>query len=418
MDLRRLTSLFILAIFLGPLLVSQEGSQSLPGSEASEQAVFYPFVTELRGQIRNNLLRLSWRDSPDLRGPVFVYRSLSPFQGNISAEIQPIEVPYGAESYIDEIDNSGIYYYFVAASDLERNHRIGFFSGNTISMEVTESIALLNVRTPVPQEPAPAVTASGVSALRVQAEDSRVIISFRYEKTGNLILYRGIRPITRAADLLGAVIIKREAGSPFIDNPVPGIPYYYAVVPEEELIHGTVAILPGINATLEPTQVVQENAGGSANVRAVPLPFISLAAATQGNYVFEDTPRNGVLSPEAIKALENIPVYQKNPPPLKNSHIFSRDLETSGLGEDYLLGAIIQGPFLNNEWNTAQDELLRFLDLPRSGSSEARARFYLGQCYYYSHSLREALFEFLQARVFYPDEAAEWIQVTLNTMVE
>jgi hypothetical protein len=418
MDLRRLTSLFLFAIFLGPLLISQEGSQSLPGSEASEQAIFYPFVTELRGEIRNNLLRLSWRDSPDLRGPVFIYRSFSPFEGNIAEGIQPVEVPYGVGSYIDEIDNSGTYYYFVAASDREGNHRIGFFSGNTISMVITESIAIPTVRVPVvAQEPAP-VTASGVSALRVLTEDGRVIISFRYDKTGNLILYRGISPITRTADLLGAVIIKREVGSPFIDNPVPGIPYYYAVVPEDELIHGTVAILSGVNATVEPTQVPLENPRESASVRAVPLPLISLASAVQGTFVFEDTPRYSELSPEAIKALENIPIQQRNPLPLKNSHIFPRDLETAGLGEDYLLGSIIQGPFISKEWRMAQDELLRFLDLPRSKSSDARARLYLGQCYYFLHTPREALFEFLQARAAYPDEAAEWIQATLNMMIE
>jgi hypothetical protein len=284
-------------------------------------------------------------------------------------------------------------------------------------MVITESIAVPTVRVPIiAQEPEP-VTVDGVSALRVQTEDGRVIISFSYDKTGNLILYRGIHPITRIEDLLSAVLIKREPGSPFIDNPVPGIPYYYAVVPEEELIHGRAAILPGINATIEPAQVPLESRGVSANVRAVPLPLISLATAVR-TIDFEDTPRYTELSREAINALENIPVYQKNPPPLKNIHIFIRDLETAGLGEDYLLGSIIQGSFISKEWKIAQDELLRFLSLPRSRNAEARARIYLGQCLYFLHTPREALFEFLQARTFYPDEAAEWIQATLNMMIE
>jgi hypothetical protein len=178
-----------------------------------------------------------------------------------------------------------------------------------------------------------------------------------------------------------------------------------------------VAIIPGINATVEPAQVPLENPRESASVRAVPLPLISLASAVQTSY-FEDTPRYAELSPEAIKALENIPIQQRNPLPLKSSHIFPLDLETAGLGEDYLLGSIIQGSFISKEWRMAQDELLRFLGLPRSRSAEARARFYLGQCHYYSHEPREALFEFLQVRAVYPDEAAEWIQATLNMMIE
>jgi hypothetical protein len=85
---------------------------------AQEGGVFVPFVTKLGGELKNNLLRLSWIDSPDVRGPVFIYRSRAPIEGtNPGARIRPIEVPYGAQSYIDEPEGSGVFYYFVAASD-------------------------------------------------------------------------------------------------------------------------------------------------------------------------------------------------------------------------------------------------------------------------------------------------------------
>jgi TolA-binding protein len=69
------------------------------------------------------------------------------------------------------------------------------------------------------------------------------------------------------------------------------------------------------------------------------------------------------------------------------------------------------------EWEKTREELLRYLSLPRSETSEARARFYLGQVYYYTQDIREALFEFLMIQSQYPEEANEWIQATLEQMI-
>jgi hypothetical protein len=416
MNLRKLAFLFLMGMIMGKGLFAQEETPPPVDLDSQEQASFSPFVTGLRGEIRNNLLRLSWQDSPDLKGSVFIYRSLSPFEGGIPLEEgRPIEIPYGVESYIDEIDSSGTYYYFIAASDEERNHYIGFLLGNTISVEITESIGMPEVRNPVPAEPEEAI--HGISNLIARIDDNGVIISFRYARTGNLILYRGTRPITRTADLLTAMIIRREAGPPFIDNPVPGIPYYYAIIPEEELVHGTAAIMPGVNATIYPIEAPIETSEETVGIRAVPLPLISLPSAMPETLVFEETPRHGELSGEAERALGNIPIHQRNRAVLKNSHIFPRDMEIAE-GEDYLLSSIIRGSFSAKEWNTAKDEILRFLSVSRGRSSEARARYYLGQCYYFSYAPREALFEFLQARPVYLNETAEWIQACLNMMVE
>jgi TolA-binding protein len=56
--------------------------------------------------------------------------------------------------------------------------------------------------------------------------------------------------------------------------------------------------------------------------------------------------------------------------------------------------------------------------LPRSSPAESRARFYLGQAYYYSGNYREALFEFLLIRDVFPAEGSEWVQATLAAMVK
>ncbi|MDR1318069.1 MAG: hypothetical protein LBJ90_00460, partial [Treponema sp.] len=65
-----------------------------------------------------------------------------------------------------------------------------------------------------------------------------------------------------------------------------------------------------------------------------------------------------------------------------------------------------------------QTELVRYLSLPHSVNVEARARFYLGQTYYYTGKNREALIEFLFVQSWYPNEANEWIEATLAAIVQ
>jgi TolA-binding protein len=54
--------------------------------------------------------------------------------------------------------------------------------------------------------------------------------------------------------------------------------------------------------------------------------------------------------------------------------------------------------------------------LPRSPASEARARYYLGQSYYFAGKNREALFEFLLVQSQYGAEANDWIRSLLPNL--
>jgi TolA-binding protein len=76
----------------------------------------------------------------------------------------------------------------------------------------------------------------------------------------------------------------------------------------------------------------------------------------------------------------------------------------------------VQGSFGSRNWDRAAEELKRFLDLPRSGKGEHKARFYLGQCYYFAGKNREALFEFLTAQEQFPGEASPWVQAVLRRL--
>ena len=391
----------------------------LPLSAQTTQ-VFAPFVSELQGEVRNGLIRLSWLDSPDIKGPVYIYRSGQPFEGSDSLQengTQPVEVPYGIQSHVDEIETGGTIYFFAVASDEGgRTYEIPIASTNTIRVQLSETSpipASIGAERTTPEK-VPGLPA-GISAIEAAAQSDRVIITFNEGSVKNIALYRSIRPINQTQDLLGAVILQTKISSPFTDFPVPGIPYYYAAVAENDLVQGTVEIIPGINATKTPVEVSAVSGGPERDLRAIPLPQMSTQAVAPGMNAYSERPPVE-LSPMAASALGNIPARSEGPA-LKKPRVFARDLETpSGIGEDYILSSLVSGSFSDKDWETAREELSNFLALPRSPETRARARFYLGQSYYFLRQPREGLFEFLSIQNRFPTEAAEWIQASLDML--
>ena len=392
----------------------------LPLAAQSEAKVFAPFVSRLEGEVRNNLVRLSWADSADVRGPVRIYRSDFPFDlDSPLGSLRLVEIPYGAQSYIDEIESSGTFYYFASASDeTGRSYDIPIPFSNTIGVQVSmNGIAAPFVPAPAPEGRAQRYTA-GISSLEANAQGDRIIVTFSTGDARNATLYRSTRPIRETPDLLGAVIIQTQINSPYTDSPVPGIPYYYAVVAEEDLVRGTVEIIPGRNATLAPAVALAGGPapGGEARQMPRPMPLPQITPSASGTD-YAGIPRTAELSPQAAKALANIPAQPQAAAELKRPRAFARDLDTSPSGgEDYALTSIVRGPFFAKNWEAAREELARFLALRRSPEAAARARFYLGQCYYFLQRPREGLFEFLAIQDRYPAEAREWIQASLDMM--
>jgi hypothetical protein len=345
-----------------------------------------------------------------------------------------VEVPYGAESYIDEIEGPGAVYYFAVASDeWGQKYEIHIPFGNSISVQVSASAEGLAASTGDPAAPGPAPEAASavweqgrrrdgpsISGISAVVEGEKVIISFNAGEGEKPVLYRSVRPFNETMDLPSAVIVQSEISSPFIDYPVLGIPYYYAVIPEQDIITGTVEIKPGANATIESVEVPAgrrtDLSDLALTIRSVPLPHISLQTASPGMNAFSDTPARSELKSETAKALEDIPSLPKKEEPLKRPRAFREDLLVPAGGEEDTLRSIVQGSFAKKDWESAGNELKRYLSLPRTRASEARARFYLGQCRYFSGAYRESLFEFLAVQSDYPDEAAEWIQSALNMM--
>jgi len=451
-------------IFILPLAAQDASGQAVPGQAPAAQpspeqiqpgpAVFAPFVTRLQGEVKNNLIRLSWTDSPDIRGPVFIYRSSLPFDtGNTVTTANAVEVPYGVQFYVDEIESPAAVYYFAAASDeTGRRYDMPIAFTNTIAVRPPPGAAVPESTSPAPVSPvqapslsqaAPTATApvsppaalpsalpaaktgdskQGVSSLQALAQGDKVIITFTGPEGKSPVLYRGTRPITSTQDLLGAIIVQTKISSPFTDYPAPLIPYYYAVIAEEDITQGSVEIRAGLNATSTPVQVSAAGSPGTdtsgREIRAMPLPQISAQAVVPGaGTASDEASRRMEISPQAAQALSDVPARPSPDPALKRPRVFAGDLEAPpGGGEEYALSMIVKGSFMGKNWEAARDELAKFIALPRKSEVNARAKFYLGQCYYYLKQYREGLFEFLAIQDRYPAEAMEWIQASLDAM--
>ena len=387
---------------------------------AQSSQPFSPFVSGLTAEARNNLVRLSWHDSVDAQGPVYIFRSSRPFTGSVPLDAQPLEVAYGTQFYIDEIDGDGIWYYFVATSNRSgQRHDIVVPNANTVRVSTAREIAPL-ARTPA-AEPLPGL---GISGLAARVEDDKIIITFNTDRAEgspqNGILYRSLYPIRQPGDLLNAVIVQSGINSPFEDYPLPGLPWYYALVSEDEIRGGRAGIYPGRNTTTEAASIAGEEApvALTQQVRSMPLPAMSLYNAVPWSDHLSELTMPVPLSEEAARAVDATRVATAAPPPPeKKPRVFARDLAEPSGGEDSALMRIVQSSFVERDWRTAHDELQRYLSLPRSADAERRARFYLGQTCYFSGKYREALVEFLSAQSLHPTETHVWIEATLEALV-
>jgi hypothetical protein len=283
--------------------------------------VFAPFVSRLTAEVKNGFIRLSWEDSPVCRGEVFIYRSESPMDGASADGLPlPIEVPYGAKSYVDEADRTGTLYFFAAASD-ERGQKymLTIPYTNTVNISVEESDLAEYYRESVPSvsEPAAETGVRELKALTAQAEEDRV--------------------------------------------------------------------------------------------RTMPLPRME----SRGTFI-PSSPES--LRPDALNAITLLVIpavkTEKDPEPF----IFPEDLAEFNSGEEYQIGRIVQDSFSGGNWEKAGEEFRRFLAFPRSPAGQYRARFYLGQVYYFSGNTREALFEFLAAGEQFPRECDPWVQAVLKKL--
>ncbi|MDR2149586.1 MAG: hypothetical protein LBO67_01935 [Spirochaetaceae bacterium] len=371
------------------------------------QELFVPFVSKISVERKGDLIRLSWVDSPDIYGPVYIYRSFEPLDTQYPqlAGIKAIEIPYGTQSYTDEIERSvSLYYFIVASAETGERYPIVLPYSNSIVVSAHDGDS--------------ASSEINIFSLDAVARGEGVSLSYRsIDSRKSTVLYRSSHPITQKSDLVSARIINLNIPVPFMDYPVPGFPCYYALVFAEDLEAGTVEIIPGYNATVEPVTLPARQ---SLKLRdyEVSLPLLTMPAAVPDAPAL--LPASTLpLSKEAEQALEPLlrKGMEKGAAAPHEPQILEADFSTPRESEDYTLYSIVHGAFTAHDWQTAQSELRAFMRLPQSAELEQRAHFYLGQIYFFLGLLPDALFEFLAIRNKFPDESYQWIMHVLTAMV-
>jgi len=378
-----------------------------------------PYVSQIKVESRNNLIRLTWVDSPDARGPVYIYRSTRPFSGTIPANIRPVVVRYGEQYYIDDSDDMKNIYYFIAASDTSgQRYDIILPKINSASLNPVQSAEEAAAIAEAEKSEA-AEKKEGIYNLKARQDGEKVIITFDKDgKDRNAILYRSMQAITRSQDLLNAVIVQSGINSPFVDFPVPvpGLTWYYAVIYEDEIASGNMGIKPGTNATVTPVTVTSEQPV-ERPLRPIPLPVLTLRNTVPESYFMTEIPEQVPLSAASENILRDTKMPSKAPLKLKRPRVFSVDLVAPTGGEESALFQIITEYFVTFKWEEARISLQHYLSMPRSKDIEARARFYLGQTLYYTGNYRESLMEFMSIRSLHIAEANKWIDAVLSAMV-
>uniref|UniRef100_A0A7C3IH86 Uncharacterized protein n=1 Tax=Gracilinema caldarium TaxID=215591 RepID=A0A7C3IH86_9SPIR len=218
-----------------------------------ETALKGPFVRQISATIQDNKVLLQWVDAPDGTGPVYIYRKVVKPGSAAPQELEPVQVPRGVQSYIDPIETDGLRSYLVLASRNDENpYNVTIPDTNYIEFEARRTVLPLSQSDSKYQN---------ISSIKTEVNKDSILLSFTLngsETASNrpLVLYRSTQPIRYVQDLVQAVIVQGGiTSSPFIDYPVPDIPYYYALVFEDDIKQGTLQLEAGKNVTMVPPQV-------------------------------------------------------------------------------------------------------------------------------------------------------------------
>lgn len=365
-----------------------------------------PVVSALTASVEGDTVTLTWTPAPDLRGTSIVLRSDRPVTAANYQSVERIaEIPYTESSYTDIPETDGTYYYAILSVD-HTGSAYDFFLPASNSMLVPVSIASEQPTVPV-----------RISDFEAVTRNDAVIVRWNSDHSGkNLVLYRSNTPFTGITSLVTAIVAAtlEDDGSPFVDYPVPGIPYYYAVLEEEAIRSGTVSFTPEENTNRLPVEVSSRfsklDRSKLPPLRSMPLPWLNPGNRIRRNPVIFS--RN---TERMIKNIVNMSVQSRSYE--RTAYLFSIDTENSTGGEELALRTILEKSFIPGHWDMAITELKRFLSIRRTPSTAARTRFYIGEAHYFSGNYDEALLEFLLSQDRYYNQSREWIQYTLEKMV-
>ncbi|HVP19271.1 MAG TPA: hypothetical protein VMU36_09765 [Spirochaetia bacterium] len=400
-----------IALFLLPLLAF-----------AQDEELPFPFVSLLTAQTAGYQIKLTWRDSPEKVVRYLVYRNSQEMTAaNVGGARLLGQVDPGVQYFVDTPPDERQYFYAVLAQD----SRGKIFS--TLIPFRNKTLVGVSVTTPATEQQA----AARISDLRAAPTPGGegIQVTFRSSSAErDLLVFRSTAPIRDPEDLIRSTSATQlDAGTTkTVVAAFPGVDYWFAVLDAGLYKLGTILLQPGSNSTTDPVQVPitpgQVSRAPPPPRGAISLPSLDITFGVQSGYVLPGTafpgfPPQKPVSPATGRAIAALlaSVPQQQTKELTRT-VLTVDATPSPDAEDALLQSIVKGPFLGADAAASEKALLGFLSLPRGKSVQARAHYYLGQVYYFSHRPQEALLEFLLADTIYYHEAEEWKNACLREL--
>jgi len=367
-----------------------------------------PVVTALSAEVSDDKVLLSWIPAQNVTGESLILRADRPITAaNYQAASVVGTVSSDATSFTDKLPDANGYYYAVISRDSAGN-AYNFFLPASNSLLVAVSSGQL------PQ----IGDIAAITGLDVVRKDDSVFISWSASiKRQNLVLYRSTTPFTSLTSLLQAIVIASftDSGTPYIDYPVPGVAWYYAICDEDALRGGAVTFTAGANASRIPIEIP----AGSTNNRRYILPVLRPMPLPWLNPSNEAPRPMATFSPQVEKIVHRL-ISEAEParvPADRAAYIFASDLDPRLGGEDYTLRKILEKTLNTGRWEQTIQELNGFLAIRHSPETAARAHFYIGEALYFSKAYTKAIPEFLLAQDSYYNQAREWIGYSLDKLV-
>lgn len=383
--------------------------------------VFAPFVSRIKAQSSGSSIKLTWKDSKDLKGVNLIYRLDKEINSNNIGNAKLIaKVKQGVETYTDYPVTIKKYYYAVLIEDKKgKIYKLLIPYRN----KTTRGVAVNFVATEEQR-------AAKIKNLHALVKDDYILITFNTsEPKRDLLLFRNTSPFASSEDLLHSnspVTISGTEKS-YEDYPIPGIKYYYALLDAGLFKIGKIELKLGENTTVNPVMiplgVKRASLPKRPRIKPLPLPYLLISSSVDTGSELSPSapftfPKFKKLEPVTQKAVTQLlGTIKLNPTVLKQIQILDPEKQKSAGGEEYTLYTIVVNYLKKQNFSEAEKLLNNFLSIYHSKEVESRAHFYLGQSYYFTSRYKNAFLEFLMSEDSYYDEAQKWLNTVFNVLI-
>ena len=237
-----------------------------------------------------------------------------------------------------------------------------------------------------------------------------------------LFVYRTLKPVGSFYDISDTEPVATLSSnlSSFVDNVADYRDYYYSVTCETSGREFDI-ILPSINSTVngvhlklpekkaetEATLSGKEKNYSVESLRDMPLPYLDLLESRNR------TPLK--MSDQALSIARELAMQtdvKKNL--ITEPYVFEEDLISPDSGDDFLLFEVLRKYFIQKQYGQTINQLEKLIATNRTKAVTTRAKFYLGESYYFTKNYKEACQTFLSIYDEYPPLAKKWIDSSLD----